>query len=78
LKQNIFIKTDEQLTNCIHFKVDVEVWFGGLFDGFSKIISYSDVAVTLEDGQYLRDNSIIKARRNYFVLVKRLCSLVPT
>jgi hypothetical protein len=70
MKKTITINTDQQLINCIHSNIDVEVWVAGIFDCLSKIISYNEISVSLEDGNYLRDNCVIKASSYYLVLVK--------
>jgi hypothetical protein len=54
------ISTDADLQNCIYFQWVVEVWIQGELDDSTKVIAYSDIAVDVIKGSYLRYNITIK------------------
>jgi hypothetical protein len=68
-KNRTIINTDEQIQNCIHTKLEVEVWFAGMLDCQAEIKSYTDEVVEFEEGSYLRSNCVLKIKGSHLHLL---------
>lgn len=65
------IKTDEQFWNCIHSKVKVEIWIGGVYEETTKINSYDFQTIEVDGGFYFRKNCNVITFNNYLIDISR-------
>lgn len=63
MRENMVLKTSDQLKLCILNEVTVEILIGGVTDYVGKIKSVSNEVVEVEDGKYLRRNCIIRLKK---------------
>lgn len=68
--REIEISTDQQLQNCMDSKITVQLYLCGELDYTGTVVGFSADSIETECGLYLRENCIVKTKKNYLKLLK--------